>query len=87
MKNKERKKSFIYGDSNPPPPLLNKNIHIDALLSASLPTELSIMITSQIQNTHLKPTCVQPSVTGKQFQCFDFNVYKHENVNMAIISW
>ena len=37
-----------------------------------------MMITSQIQNTHLKPKCVQPPVTGKQFQCFDFNVYKHE---------
>ena len=30
---------------------------------------------------------VLPPVTGKQFQCFDFNVYKHENVNMVIISW
>ena len=62
-------------------------MHIDALFSESLPTELSMIITSQIQNTHLKPKCVQPPVTGKQFQCFDFNVYKHENVNMGIISW
>ena len=46
-----------------------------------------VLITSQIQNTHLKPKCVQPPVTGKQFQCFDFNVYKHENVNMVKISW
>ena len=45
------------------------------------------MITSHIQNTHLNSNCVQPPVTGKQFQCFDFNVYKHENVNMVIISW
>ena len=70
-----------------PPPDLTKNIHIDALLSESLPTELSMMITSQIQNTHLKPNCVQPPVTGKQFQCFDFTVYKHKNVNMVNISW
>ena len=46
-----------------------------------------MMITSKIQNTHLKPNCEQPPVTGKQFQCFDFNVYKHESVNMVIISW
>ena len=45
------------------------------------------MITSQFQNIHLKPKCWQPSVTGKQFQCFDFNVYKHENVNMVNVSW
>ena len=46
-----------------------------------------MMTTSQIQNTHLKPKRVQLPVTGKQFQCFDFNVYKHENVNMVKISW
>ena len=46
-----------------------------------------MMITSQIQNTHLNPNCVQPPVTGKQFRSFDFNVYKHENVNMVNISW
>ena len=46
-----------------------------------------MMITSQIQNTNLKPKCVQPPVTGKQFQCFHFNVYKHENVDMVNISW
>ena len=87
MRNKKikREKSFIYGDSNPPDKA--KTIHIDALLSESLPTELSMMITSKIQNTHLKPKCVQPPLTCKQFQCFDFNVYKHENVNMVIISW
>ena len=46
-----------------------------------------MMITSQIQNTNLKPKCVQPPVTGTQFQCFHFNVYKHENVDMVNISW
>ena len=45
------------------------------------------MITSQIQNTHLKAKFVLPPVTGKQYQCLDFNVYKHENVNMVNISW
>ena len=30
---------------------------------------------------------MQPHVTGKQFKCFDFNVNKHENVNMVNISW
>ena len=64
-----------------------KNVDIDALFSESLPTALSMMIANQIQNTHLKPKCVQPPVTGKQFQCFDFNVYKHENVKMVNISW
>ena len=48
------------------------------------------MITSRIQYTNLKPNYVQPPVKhvkGKQFQCFDFNVYKLENKNMVIISW
>ena len=52
---------------------------MDILLVATLPPELSMLTTNSFQNHTL--------LLNMPSKCFDFNVYKHANVNIAIRFW